>query len=724
MSQRWIASFALMVACGASAVFAQTGQVPSVPAQPVEPGIRTVANRIDFGMRLGSVTGDAARWQRYRDLRDGPTINRFDWRRENDTWWLAASADHIGYRDQRYQFEFARPGRVQARLMWDQIPLFISQDTRTLYSETSPGTLRVDNTIQAGIQGGAFTLREAAATAFGVTTRTRRDVALGEVRFRATPDTDVFMTVNSQDRQGNIPYGATFGFGNTVELPMPIDSRTTNVTTGLEWANRTAMVRLSWDGSFYNNDVQTVLWDNPIRITDSPTAGPAEGRMALWPSNRFNTLSSAASMRLPGRSRVTGSLALGWMHQNEPLLPHTTNQLLPTVPLPRGTADVSGRTTASYLAFTSRPTPRLLFSARHRYYEFDNTTPAFNRTGYVSYDTAVRAGGGTPELFSLSRNTLDVDATTTFGAAAFKVGYGLQGGDRTNRHFTGTTEHTFRTAVDLTGSNPVTVRAQYERARRAGRELDLHPLQAANEQITMRQFDIANRTRDRATVIAFYAPVARIDLQASIAGGKDDYTEQGIGLRDNTHFIYSAGVNVSPTDAITAGLSYSFEEYDAFLNQNQATTLAQTFDPTRRWDVDTDDRAHNLLADLVFPRLFPRTDVRLNYDYSRARVTFLYSLPPGSTLPQPAQLPPVKHSDHRSQVGLVHHLTARFGIGLDYWYDRYDVQDFALGGEIDQGIAFPIIEPGQTATVNTVLLNYLYRPFRGHTSFLRAIYSF
>jgi hypothetical protein len=72
----------------------------------------------------------------------------------------------------------------------------------------------------------------------------------------------------------------------------------------------------------------------------------------------------------------------------------------------------------------------------------------------------------------------------------------------------------------------------------------------------------------------------------------------------------------------------------------------------------------------------------------------------------------------------MHHLNTRLALGVDYWYDRYDVEDFALGGEIDQGIAFPILEPGQSATVTTVLLNYVYRPFRGHTTIVRAVYSF
>jgi MtrB/PioB family decaheme-associated outer membrane protein len=714
---------AVLLALPVPAAGQTAGQVPVQPTPAAEPTRAAWANRIDFGARVGSVTGDPARWQRYRDLRDGPVVNAFNVRFDRNDWLLGLTGDHVGYRDQRYQFAAERPGRIQARVMWDQIPMFISQDTRTLYRDEGNGTLRIDDAIRSSIQAGTLNLRQAAGSAFPIDTRTRRHNAVGEFTVRATPSTDVSLNFVTSDREGSIPYGATFGHSSAIEVPLPIDSRTTNVGTGVEWANQSAMVRMNWDGSWYNNNIQTLVWDNPLRISDATTA-PAQGRMALTPSNTYHTLSTAASVKLPARSRLVGTVALGWARQNETLLPNTINSALVSPGLPRATADASGQTASTYLAFTSRPTRRVMFTARHRYYEFDIGTPAFQRTGTVSYDTVTRIGDSEAHFYSVSRQNLDLDVTTTLGRAAWKVGYGLQGGERTMRHYENTTEHLFRTSVDVVGQGPYSVRALYEQSVRNGDRLDLHPLEEAGEQVTMRHFDIAERDRKRTSIILTAAPHTMFDLIGSLALGKDDFTETGIGLRDNSHRIYSIGVNVMPRDAVSTGISYSFEEYDALINQNQATALTQAFDPTRRWDVDTDDRAHNVLAHLDLPLLFPRTDVRVTYDYSNARTTFLYSLPPGSTLAAPEQLPPVRHVEHRTELGVVRHLTNQWSLGVDYWFDKYHVEDFALGGDIDQGIAFPILEPGQPGTVSMVLLNYLYRPFRGHTGFLRAIYRF
>ena len=698
-------------------------QSPTQPVQASEPQPGTGVNRIDFGARLGTVDGDPARWQRYRDRRDGPVINRFDFRFERADWQWSVAGDHVGYRDQRYQVHAERPGRVTLRLLWDSIPLFISQDTLTLYREESAGVLRIDDTLQSGIQSGAVALRDAARTAFGITTRTQRHNAVGEFRLQASDTTDVYMTVANSTRTGNIPFGATFGFNNAIEVPLPIDQRTTNVNTGVEWANQDAMLRVNWDGSLHDNHVDALVWDNPLRITDA-TSAPAQGRMSLWPSNSYHTISTAGSIKLPQRSRVTGTIALGWARQNSPLLPHTINSVVPSPALPRATADARGRTAATYLSFSSRPINRVAISARHRLYQFDNQTPAFERDGGVSYDTTLRTGLGAPHFYSVTRQVFDLDVNTNVGPGAWKVGYGWQGGERTARHWETTAEHAFRTSYDIVSGAPYSLRALYERTVRDGDGLDTHILEEAGEQVTMRHFDIAERDRDRVSFIVTAAPHATFDLIGSVAVGQDDYTHGGIGLRDNAHRIYSAGVNFMPRETFGTGISYSFEQYDAFLNNRQATSLAQAFDPSTRWDLDTDDRAHNVLAHLDLPQLFARADLRLTYDFSDSRTVFVYSLPAGSTLAQPAQLPPVKHTEHLLELGLVRPITRHWAVGADYWFHKYDVEDFALGGDIDQGIAFPILEPGQQGAVTTVLLNYLYRPFRGHTGVFRAIYSF
>ena len=76
------------------------------------------------------------------------------------------------------------------------------------------------------------------------------------------------------------------------------------------------------------------------------------------------------------------------------------------------------------------------------------------------------------------------------------------------------------------------------------------------------------------------------------------------------------------------------------------------------------------------------------------------------------------------QLGFLHHLNARVGLRLDDWVRPIRRRGFRLGGDIDQGMRSPRVEPGTSPTVNTVLLNYGYRPYRGHTASVGMTYGF
>ena len=122
--------------------------------------------------------------------------------------------------------------------------------------------------------------------------------------YSATRHLDLSLLLKSADKNGNQPWAGTFGFNNAVELPVPIDTRTTDIGTALEWANTRAMGRVAYDGSFFRNRVSTLVWDNPLQLTDA-TAAPSQGRETLWPDSDLNAVSANGLLKLPGHSRAT-----------------------------------------------------------------------------------------------------------------------------------------------------------------------------------------------------------------------------------------------------------------------------------------------------------------------------------------------------------------------------------------------------------------------------------
>ena len=140
-----------------STASAQQNTPPAEPDQNT--GISSLTGgQADFGFRGTSYSDDSdeARYQRYRDLRNGVFLENVRWGKNDDTRYWDVRATHVGYRDQQYAANYNKFGKMKASFAYNQIPLFFSQDTRTTYTTTSDGVLSLDG-YPAQIQGGGAT---------------------------------------------------------------------------------------------------------------------------------------------------------------------------------------------------------------------------------------------------------------------------------------------------------------------------------------------------------------------------------------------------------------------------------------------------------------------------------------------------------------------------------------------------------------------------------------
>lgn len=689
------------------------------------------AGHIDFGARATGTTGDAARYQRFRDLRRGPLLEALRIGRDTDRWSVQADAAKLGYRDQSFAVEATRYGRLKSTFAFDAVPLFYSQDTATLHREVEPGRLIVDDAIQEALERRTSTIAAAVGSASAFDLRSQRNTAVATMVLAATRQTDVSIVVRNTERTGQMPWGGAFGFGNVVEVAAPLDQRTTDATAAVEWANTRGSARVAYDGSWFNNRVETLTWDNPFRFTDA-VDGPSTGRANLSPSSTSHTVSTSGTVKLPGRTHGSAYMSVGSWLQDQDLLPFTTNAALPALTADRASAEAEARVTAANYVLNSRPTRALWLNARYRYYDFDNRTPDWTfRPGYVRFDSTVVDLTARPEAqvhrpYGYTRHFLDLDASITpLPFLALRAGYGRERDDRTGRYVERTTDNVVRLSVDSTGLRWATVRVQYEDANRTGDGFDEIVLDEVGEQVSLRQFDISDRRRRRFTLLGTVTPTDAIAINAAAGVGRDRRPDAELGLRENDHQFYSVGVDVLPSGTVSFGVTYGFEHYTSSqqsrqanpfpspcLNPPQAGCVPEFDDPRRNWTTDGEDRVHTASATLDLLHLVPRTDVRLSYDLSLARTRYTYVVPAVSTIPPVAQLPALLNELHRAMTDISYQLREQVSLGLGYWYDRYVVDDFAMGpATIDRRDL-----SGQT------VLGYLNRPYRGHSAVLRVGY--
>ena len=455
------------------AVGAQPTSAQPTPAQPAATAPTAVpgwTGAIDFGVRGTSADGDAARYERYRDMGDGLFVEGLRLNRDHNGWLLDLTANHVGRRDQRYLAGAERPGKLKTWFLWDQIPMLLSRTTRTLYSGVGSGVLEIDNTLQTRVQADPAAIAPV-FNQFGTEfdTRTRRLIAEGGVEYLPSSALTVTAKVRRTDREGTIPFGGSFGHSSLVEIPAPTDHGLTEADAGAEFVRAPLLLRAAYTGSFFHNDVTSVIFDNPFRAIDS-AAVPARGRLTLAPSNSYNGVNGLASVKLPYRSRASAFVSIGRLTDaGDPIVPQTINSVLQPAPLARGTVNGEARTTGVNLTFVSRPTRFVDFTAAYRQYDYANRTPEFAMTERVSFDNTIAAVSPPvlTEPFSVLRHTLDADVKVTpMRGLSAGVGFTRLAEDRTHRIFESTTDNVVRATFDTVGNQWFTLRTNYEHAQR------------------------------------------------------------------------------------------------------------------------------------------------------------------------------------------------------------------------------------------------------------------
>ncbi|HXW07598.1 MAG TPA: MtrB/PioB family outer membrane beta-barrel protein [Vicinamibacterales bacterium] len=707
----------------------------ATPAASFQPTL----GQVDFGFRADSTKGDAARYYRFKDWREGAFLDAFKFEKETEVNLFRAEANNVGYRDQRYFAGFESIGRLKAVFEWNQVPLYMTDVARSLYTDQGNGVLSIDDSVQAALQvasGLGTAVRDRAISAALADTsqfdmRSRRDVAMFDLVYAVNRDVDVIFRVNNANRVGSQVF--SFGFGTSpglnpsMEMAAPLDDRTTDFEGKVEYANRKGLLAVGYNGSWYNNSIATIRFDNPLRAVDAVN-GPSVGQAAWWPTSTAFSVNVNGAYNLARRTRATAAISFGQWSQDEEIVPPTVNTALVSPPLERATAETEADIVSMVYTLNSRPADTLWLNARYRYYDYDNQTPHFTVENAIIGDWSQGTQIHETEPASFKRQNLDLDASfTPYDYVALGVGYGRETGDRTFRIFGRTEDNTFRVTADSTGNQYFGVRFKYEYSTREGSEFDPHLLEEVGEQPDTRHFDIADRDRDRTSVILTVTPVGYLSFNGAVGYGHDDYTDTGFGLRDNDNKNWSAGFDVTPIDTVSFGFSYGYErltalQYSRNTSSDPASAAgqAQFNDPRRDWSIDQTDTVKTILASVDVIKAFPKTDIRVSFDQSDGDATYVYNLATPFLTPAVQQLVPLKNQLTGFRGDVRYFVRPNLALGVRYDYEKYKVDDFSLDtGAINR---LDPVNASNNTFASTIYTNYLFRPYTGHTAWLRMTY--
>ena len=589
-----------------------------------------------------------------------------------------------GERDQGTWLRGSAPGKWDLLVRWDRITHTYSTTARSLGEESSRGvfTLPIPRPDTATWNRAPYL----------AATRTRWDPV--RVGFALSPSEDWNLKAEYTwiGKQGDRPIGMAFGSpgSNFREVLEPIDQTVQSLRLTQGFARRRFQVVLSYDYSRFSNDVNSVTADNPLRTTDSPTLGPAQGRVALAPSNLAHTVVGTGSVGLPKSTRITGTLSLSWRKQNELFIPPTINSAIVVPNLSEFPERLHGdvRTTLLNLSASSRPVTHLTLSGRFRHFEQSDHTEEVVLPAEVINDRTLVLGEEEREHYPHAKTNAELSATWRFNLPVSLIaGWSFERWERARviRNARHLNEHSARIALSANPVDWFQVRGSFIKGWRrvVGDYLTLTEDQPEG----FRRFDQSDRDRDKWEVQTQLSPLDEVSFGGIFIIGRSDYPDAVYGLQRERSFTAGFDADWSPSPRLSLGATYVRETFKSrqrsrYRDPTQLTNL--TYD----WVSNNDDFIDTFGASVVATVIPGRLDVGGNLELAKSKLVnaaFNPTTPTGGTATQNASAqatnwPDITQKWIPARGWVQYRVSADWVATASFIYDRFEKTDFRTDG--------------------------------------------
>jgi MtrB/PioB family decaheme-associated outer membrane protein len=747
-----IAAIGLSVPLARAAESANDVRSPTSPNSQIEVGIGHVS---DESYKYGDYGRDM--WQ----AGPNPYFNmQLNTRGENNASYLNLTGNNMGAETNwGVGLKTGEQGNYGLRFEYDQFSKLHSDSYQTPYSgmgttrltgpagwagtiDTSPG----DGIINAPgattvVQTQMMTALAASMKEFNVATK-RVATGLGLTK-QISGGWDVAVNFKHEDKDGTKLAGAPIQIGGggsrgTLLVAEPIDYTTDLLDVVGRYAGETMQAQVGYHSSVFQNANRMLEFDN-LYINPSSTVGGngLTGHLGQMPGNQFHQVNASAGYAISKETRLTGSLSIGRMTQNEAFLPYTVAGanagVLPATTSLNGKVD----TTHADVKLTSKLTRELRLTAGFKYDDRDNKTPVNTYTYNTADNTNPTIGAGntrTNTPLSKTQQALFADVDYELSESTrLKLGYDFDRITHTFEPTTGDKEHTIKAEVKHDFGDTASGGLAYAHSNRKADPYDgAAPLYStysaaylaslcvapntfvyngsvvactgtasATSQATtpfldtpaLRKFFLTDRKRDKLRVFANMAPSETLDLQFGASYYKENYpeAEAGFGLAKATGWTANVDANWAATEAVSGVFFASVEDYKSDQNGHNGasnataniTTLDRqnntaAFDPLTG-TVNRGDRS--LTMGLGF-RFKPEDNYELGADFTRANATGSTAFSNlGSLLTTVLPVPDTVSRLNRLELFGKYHMQKDLTLNLKYAYERYESSDWAWDGQ-------------------------------------------
>lgn len=679
-------------------------------------------------------------------------------RGDDDARYLEIVGRNLGLDSRSLTVEGGEQGNYVLRFGYSELPKLHSDTYQSPYS--GMGTSRL--TAPAGwagtidiTPGGAINPPVAATVVttammtqlaanmnkFEVATQ-RQDLSLGLTKLLpAGWDVDLSYKHNKKDGaklRGAALQIAGGGSRGVLLVPEPIDYTDDQFSILARYTGEKLQVQVGYQASLFKNAAQPVVFDNLFYNAASLVGGnQLNGRLGTIPDNQFHQINASAGYTVSKDTRLSGSVALGRMTQDQSFLPYiTTAGILPAPPV----SSLNGKVDTTHVDFklNTKLTHSIKLVAGYRYDDKDNRTPR-NQYAYDPGDNTNAAGyaNAAPSQYVRTNTPLSKTKEVLYGdldfhlskATMLKLAYDYDSVKHTYEPTAGDKEQTYkaelkhqfnpmasggvgyaysnRNASDYNGGGAL--QGTYTGAGYLASLCVIPNTFIYNGVVTactaaasatgsttpwldtpaLRKFFLTDRKRDRLHAFANVAPTEKLDLQFGLGYYKERYpdAELGYGLTQAEGTTFNFDANWKATDALTGTFFLSFDDFKTDQNGHNGSTnniQRQTNDPAfiaaRAGVVSISDRS--LAMGLGF-RVKPGGKYEWGGDLTHAasvgatRFSKLGTAIAGVVLPVPDT------NARRTRLDLFgkYEMKKDVAINLNYAYEKYSSADWAWDGQ-------------------------------------------
>lgn len=617
--------------------------------------------------------------------------------RDADGLFFDGSVVDLGLDSRRVLMEGGRQGRYQLGLEFDQIPNYRDRTSFSPYRERGDGRLGLPSYWVPGQT--TDNMPELGRSLERVPLTTQRDRYGAEFSFFPSRQWEVSGYARREKKDGTKDIGGTFGFAQTVILPVPFDYETDEFGLTLGFTGEKLQSQISYSASLFENNRDAFTWQNPF---EHPASNTAWGRSAEYPDNQFHQLSAVFGYQLLDTTHVDMRFARGWMTQDQDFLPYTINPSIPTTPLPTGSLDARIDTTLASFDISSRPLPKLRLDASYTYSDRDNKTDQYVYD-YVVTDLGP-GGSRVNRPYSFKQRLLRLKAAYRLPKNVnLSVGYD---DDRRNRDYTEvdkTHEKTGWASVRLNPVDALETTLKYSHSKRDSS--DYVPLAARDPLLDnpnenfynnplMRAYQFADRKRDKAGVYLGYAATDAFSLGLDLDYADDEYRSGYLGLQDAKEFIYTASATYAFAESLSASAYYT---YDKLKSDQRGSGRMLITEPDDFWLMSDQNLTKTVGFGINWQAIEDKLDIGVDLTHAKYNGTVEFESAP--------DLPEVKSTltaiDLHGNYKYSDEMSIRAGIR----YEDYDENDWVKDGVVN---TYPtLLSLGTGSQANATYLGFV-----------------